>query len=55
MSDQALLNSLTQKVLRPVRYDCGGGVVLYRGPKQEPTMAASEQDNGPAPSTGLTM
>ena len=44
---QALLDNLTQKVLRRVGYDCCGVVVLYRDPKQDSTMVEPEQDEGP--------
>lgn len=53
MSGQARLHKLTRKMLRPVGY--GGAAELYRDPKREPVMTEPEQDNGPAPPTGLIM
>lgn len=52
---QALLDNLTQRILRPVGYDCSGVMVLYRDRKIEQATAEPEQDEGPAPPTGLTM
>lgn len=44
---QALLDNLTQKVLRRVGYDCGGVAVLYQYPKQAPAVVELKQDEGP--------
>lgn len=52
---QALLDNLTQKILRRVGYDCGGIAVLYRSPRQE--MALADRETAPEISapTGLMM
>ncbi len=53
---QALLENLTQKILRRVGYDCGGVAVLYQSPRQEAVMAAEpDQAEGLSPPTGLMM
>lgn len=53
---QALLENITQKILRRVGYDCGGVAVLYQVPRQEVVMAAeSDQDEGLSPPTGPMM
>ena len=50
---QALLDNLTQKILRRVGYDCGGVAVLYHIPWQEPAM--TEPEEGPVLPTGPMM
>ena len=53
---QALLENLTQKILRRVGYDCGGVAVLYQAPRQETVLAAEpEQDEGFSTPIGPTM
>ena len=53
---QALLENLTQKVLRRVGYDCGGVAVLYQAPRQEAVMDDEpDQAEGLSPPTGPTM
>ena len=53
---QALLENLTQKILRRVGYDCGGVAVLYQAPKQETVLAAvPDQDEGFSTPIGPTM
>lgn len=50
---QALLDNLTQKILRRVGYDCGGVAVLYHIPWQEPAM--TEPEGGPVLPMGPMM
>ena len=52
---QALLDNLTQKILRRVGYDCGGIAVLYRSPQQEIGLANWEIDSEISAPTGMTM
>ena len=52
---QALLDNLTQKILRRVGYDCGGIAVLYRSPRQEMGLADGEIDPEISAPTGMMM
>ena len=52
---QALLDNLTQKILRRVGYDCGGIAVLYRSPQQEIDLADGEIDPEISAPAGMMM
>ena len=52
---QALLENLTQKILRRVGYDCGGIAVLYRSPQQGLSLTNGEIDSEISAPTGMMM
>ena len=52
---QALLDNLTQKILRRVGYDSCGIAVLYRSPRQELGLANGEVEPEISAPTGMTM
>ena len=52
---RALLDNLTQKILRRVGYDCGGIAVLYQCPQQELSLTNGEIDPEISAPTGMMM